>query len=1046
MKTFRSSCISDFNKSHYFSGICLSAIFLLFHQSGIGQTISINSPQRLSEVISQRSLDVPFGDNRLEGLMWTTSAEMQVQQAQKFELLHQLDKLKTSNARFPNVLSGMVQLEKLIVQLPVTGRVLLPQQDPRWLEVHPSKNPILTYQDSLSIPSKSRWVTIIRDDGRICQLPFRNKVSAQHYTTLCDNKDDAVSSWAWVIQPDGSFQKVGLLSWNEGLQNSPEPGSWIWAPSSPKVFRQTIDALPWTTKRHFTEDFSNLLANFLATQGPSDAKKINDVIRADRTIVDSPLMLLQSQSYQPTEIFPVASDWGSIGLIQTPTARMLPAGSALINYTHVTPYTNYNFLLQPFDGLETTFRYTTVGNIAYGSSDFSGNQSYLDKSIDFKLRLLEENATLPQLAVGIRDVTGTGLFSGEYLVANKRYNNFDFSLGLAWGYMGNRGNLKNPISLLSSGFSTRPTPDVGQGGNFSFGTYFHGPTALIGGIQYQSPIQGLQFKLELDGNNYQREPFGEAFTQRLPINFGAVYRWDNASLSVGLERGNTAMISVSFFDNLSKLSTPKISEPAKVPVSYQRLSPPQGKRNIDAWQVDQTVLASSVSSPTKYEVVSSQLSNSDSLYATNKSQGSNTTEHLFNINHTKDDIQSQSAWLLKSIETIDDRWIVTLDQVDGVYMNDRINRVIRVLHRDAPSSVTTFEIRYQNRDLNLIKQVVNRQAWMLNEQQYLPPSYLLMSSPQVQEYSGLEIPNFATNSVQSSSEASALSGASDNFISTEPKSPWSGSTGIGYQQNLGGPNGYLFAISGVASVDVHLWDGAWVKSALSLRLLDNYDNYTYDAPSNLPRVRTSIREYQTTARLTLPTMQATQVFKLGDSHYFSAYAGMLEMMFGGIGGEWLYRPLNSSVALGLDINQVRQRDFDQRFTFLDYQVLTGHLTAYWQTGWQDVLVKSSIGQYLAGDRGMTLDVSRAFANGVRMGAYATKTNVSAADFGEGSFDKGIYVSIPFDAFFSKHTAETANLLWSPLIRDGGAKLNRQYPLYDLTKMRDSQSLQFGPPK
>jgi len=724
---------------------------------------------------------------------------------------------------------------------------------------------------------------------------------------------------------------------------------------------------------------------------------------------------------------------------------MLPSGSALFNYTHVTPYTNYNFLLQPFDSLETTFRYTTDTNHAYGTSELSGNQSYLDKSIDLKLRLIEENAILPQLAIGIRDVTGTGLFSGEYLVTNKRYNNFDFSLGLAWGYMGNRGNIKNPLSIFGSGFSTRPAPDVGQGGNFSFGTYFHGPTALIGGVQYQTPISRLSLKVELDGNNYQNEPFGDTFSQRIPLNFGAVYRWDNANISVGIERGNTAMISVSFFDNLSKLSTPKLSEPTPLPVSYQPIQSPFGVRNIDPKQIEIQPSQSIILNSNNETSLNEKKILSDQKQTILEVDTSANINSKLDIKKTSQDISAQSGWKLKSIQTKEKRWIATLDNVDGVYFNDRIDRVISVLHREAPIDITTFELRFQNYQLKLIKQIVNRQAWMLKHQQLLPPSYATLATPQTDEYSGYSpsIALFDSTAVKSEFVNTEFK---DDILEAERSKPWSGSTGLGFQQNIGGPNGYLFAFSAVAQGNLRLWDGAWVNGFLNLRLLDNYDNFTYDAPSNLPRVRTYIREYLTTSRVTFPNLQATQVVKLGDSHYFSAYGGLLESMFGGVGGEWLYRPLNSSIAIGVDVNEVRQRNFDQRFTFQDYQVFTGHLTSYWQTGWQDVLVKASAGQYLAGDRGMTLDVSRSFSNGIKMGAYATKTNVSAADFGEGSFDKGIYVAIPFDAFFTKHTAETANLLWSPLIRDGGAKLYRQYPLYDFTKIRDQQSMQFGPPR
>ncbi|PPS57745.1 hypothetical protein CRX72_06130 [Pantoea sp. BRM17] len=63
--------------------------------------------------------------------------------------------------------------------------------------------------------------------------------------------------------------------------------------------------------------------------------------------------------------------------------------------------------------------------------------------------------------------------------------------------------------------------------------------------------------------------------------------------------------------------------------------------------------------------------------------------------------------------------------------------------------------------------------------------------------------------------------------------------------------------------------------------------------------------------------------------------------------------------------------------FRDYKAPTGHLTAYWRPWFmQDVLVKASVGQYLAKDKGATLDISKRYDSGVTVGFYATKTNVS----------------------------------------------------------------------
>ena len=137
----------------------------------------------------------------------------------------------------------------------------------------------------------------------------------------------------------------------------------------------------------------------------------------------------------------------------------------------------------------------------------------------------------------------------------------------------------------------------------------------------------------------------------------------------------------------------------------------------------------------------------------------------------------------------------------------------------------------------------------------------------------------------------------------------------------------------------------------------------------------------------------------------------------------------------MDINWVRQRDFEQRFELRDYDTWTGHLSAYLETGIEDIEAKLSVGRYLAGDWGTTLDLSREFDSGVRVGAWATWTDADE-DFGEGGFDKGLYLSMPFDALFTRSSRDRADIAWRPLTRDGGATLNRRYSLYDLTEERD----------
>ena len=90
-----------------------------------------------------------------------------------------------------------------------------------------------------------------------------------------------------------------------------------------------------------------------------------------------------------------------------------------------------------------------------------------------------------------------------------------------------------------------------------------------------------------------------------------------------------------------------------------------------------------------------------------------------------------------------------------------------------------------------------------------------------------------------------------------------------------------------------------------------------------------------------------------------------------------------------------------------------------------------IGKYLAGDKGVTIDLSRRFETGFTLGIFATKTNLSSEEFGEGSFDKGFYFSIPVKLFYSDYRSGNISFGLHPLTKDGGALLNQHNPLFSL---------------
>lgn len=213
------------------------------------------------------------------------------------------------------------------------------------------------------------------------------------------------------------------------------------------------------------------------------------------------------------------------------------------------------------------------------------------------------------------------------------------------------------------------------------------------------------------------------------------------------------------------------------------------------------------------------------------------------------------------------------------------------------------------------------------------------------------------------------------------------------------------------------------------KIAGNLDSGTRVSTSVIERVRSEAYLYYKGGDTTIPELTAAYYFRPADDVFGRVTGGYLESMFGGISAEVLWKPQNSRLALGAEANYVKQRDFDQLFGFRSYSTFTGHVSAYYDIG-RGYHGQLDVGQYLAGDVGATLSLAREFDNGWRVGAFATLTDVSAADFGEGSFDKGIEVTIPLDWITGRPNKSKLRTVIRPVQRDGGARLNVSDRLYE----------------
>lgn len=223
------------------------------------------------------------------------------------------------------------------------------------------------------------------------------------------------------------------------------------------------------------------------------------------------------------------------------------------------------------------------------------------------------------------------------------------------------------------------------------------------------------------------------------------------------------------------------------------------------------------------------------------------------------------------------------------------------------------------------------------------------------------------------------------------------------------------------------------------KIIGNLDSATRESTSVIQKVRSEGYLYDKATGPTLQELTASYFFKPRADIYGRVTVGYLEEMYGGLSAELLWTPTNSSVSFGLEANYVKQRDFDQRFGFRDYAVATGHASVYRDVG-NGFHITVDAGRYLAGDWGATLTVDREFKNGWKIGTFATLTDVSFDDFGEGSFDKGITLTIPINWLSGNPRKDNFSTTLRPVLRDGGARVNVPNRLYEVVRGSENEGL------
>ena len=682
--------------------------------------------------------------------------------------------------------------------------------------------------------------------------------------------------------------------------------------------------------------------------------------------------------------------WGGVGLIQIPTARFSPDGEFGFGMSDESPMHRIYTKAQVFPWAEAVIKYTEETYQPYTRAarsivwTYKGTQTDRDKGMDIKIHLLQETDNRPSVAFGILDIGGTGQYGSEYFVASKKLNNLDFSLGIGWGRLGGKSHLNNPFGWITEGHKKR-NRESGLGGYINPTRWFTGAYAsFFGGIEYQTPIKNLSLKMEYDSSDYTTEmgrekifyETGDIFEIDSPINLALNYRHEfNSRDKVDISLG--LVRGNTLYANFMAHTNIERLATSKYEAPPETLNVPylQPFQNLnDDWK--------------KYlsDLIMWQMGN-EGLVPHNLFFG-------------------------------EDEMIVEISQGRFQRPIQAIDLASRILANNSPVNIKKITVINMDVGIETLRATIDRDRLVeivkngpLSEEDI---SFNKYTDYDTEVFSKVEndylYPNF--------------------FWSLRPNMNGT----LQHQEKF-----YFWQLEALLHTEYSIRKGLYLTTDIGIDIDNNFEDYNYHVPDGeLHHVRQNRRLYLTEGKSGMRRMVLDYFFDFDHNLYGKVSGGYLEWMYGGIGGELLYLPENSNWGIGLDAYWVKQRDFDQKFSFQEFETTTGFLNLYYEIPFYNVRLKASAGKFLGTDKGVQIDISRRFSSGARLGASVSLTDCDSRCVGEGSFNKWVYFTLPMDPFYiSRTTRQETGFSWAPLTKDAGTRVEPSGALFEIaTNARD----------
>jgi hypothetical protein len=253
-----------------------------------------------------------------------------------------------------------------------------------------------------------------------------------------------------------------------------------------------------------------------------------------------------------------------------------------------------------------------------------------------------------------------------------------------------------------------------------------------------------------------------------------------------------------------------------------------------------------------------------------------------------------------------------------------------------------------------------------------------------------------------------------------------------FRMFLNDPSGFFkYRLGARAWVSIYPWAGASLITGLEYYPLNTISSVNTPAAE---AVRTDMVPYQQN-KAVLGMLMVEQIKKFPYEIYGRLDAGLLEVQYGGLDAEVATPLFGGRLLVGLAGSLVKKRDPDIIFGFKEIDYKSVYRTAFFNTRVNfpeiEAALDLKIGQFLAGDRGTVVTLSK-FFNGVILSAWysITDTDLFTDPYNRGYRDKGIAVTIPMRLFEGTDTKTAYNFAVSPWTRDVAQDIDRFNNLFD----------------